>query len=171
MRNTAGTGGRDALLEVAVSKPAASSAKLFGMIALSMGMITKRQLDECLDIQEESGKGRQLGEIMLGRGDLTESQVRDILAVQKKMGSVADLPPTKTRARALIGEIMVEAAYIDAKILKSALEHQELLRKTGISPRLGELLISLGKLTRSQLEKALAIQAIFPNEEKGHGKV
>jgi hypothetical protein len=134
------------------------------MIAMSMGLVTKKQLDECLEVQQKSKKRRQLGEIMLVRGDLNGKQVNEVLSVQKRMGDVSDLPASKPRARALIGEIMVEAAFIDKKTLENALSHQELLRKTGISPCLGELLIAVGKITLDQLEKALAAQATFPRE-------
>lgn len=132
------------------------------MIALSMGMIDREQLDECLQAQQQSGKPVPLGEIMLTRGDLTEDQVRDIVAVQRRMGNVEDLPAVKTKGRKLIGQIMLEAAYIDENTLKTALGRQELLRQTGISPLLGELLIAVGRLTRHRLEKALALQAMDP---------
>jgi hypothetical protein len=132
------------------------------MIALSMGMIDREQLDECLQEQQQADGQRQLGEIMLTRGYLEEDQVRDIVAVQRRMGHVEDLPIVKTKGRKLIGQIMVEAAYIDEKALKSALKRQNLLRETGISPLLGELLIAVGRLTRQRLEKALALQAMDP---------
>ncbi len=145
-----------------MTKSGRTSRRLFGMIAMSMGMIDKEQLDECLQLQQQSGEPAQLGEIMLTRGDLTEEQVSDIVAVQRRMGSIEDLPVVKTRGRKLIGQIMVEAAYVDEKALKSALQRQNLLRETGISPLLGELLIAVGRLTRQRLEKALALQAMDP---------
>jgi hypothetical protein len=140
------------------------------MIAMSMGMVTKEQLDECLEVQQQSKKPRQIGAIMLERGDINQKQVRDILTVQGKMGDVTGLPATKSERRKLIGEIMVEAAYINEQTLRAALGHQNLLRKTGISPRLGELLIAVGKLTRDQLQKALALQAMSPKKMPRKGK-
>ena len=138
------------------------SRQLFGMVAMSMGMVTQDQLDKCLEVQQKSKKRRQIGEIMLVHGDLSRKQVKEVLAVQKRMGDAACLPIDKTETRALIGEIMVEAAYINVQTLENALGRQELLRMTGISPRIGELLIAVGRLTRNQLEKALAAQAMFP---------
>jgi hypothetical protein len=146
--------------EAALAGSGGTSRRLFGMIALSMGMIDKEQLDECLQLQQQAEEPRQLGEIMLTRGDLTEDQVNDIVAVQRRMGHVEDLPVVKTEGRKLIGQIMVEAAYIDEKALRSALRRQDILRQTGISPLLGELLIAVGRLTRQRLEKALALQAM-----------
>ena len=140
------------------------------MIALSMGMITRKQLNECLEIQQQSGEPRQLGAIMLARGVLDQEKIGDILAVQKKMGDVTGLPAVKTRGRRLIGEIMVEAAYINEQTLRTALRRQKLLRETGISPRLGELLLAVGELTCNQLQKALALQAMSPRKKTSKGK-
>ena len=147
-----------------MAKSGRISKQLFGMVAMSMGMITQVQLDRCLEIQRKSEKRRQIGEIMLMHGELTREQVEEVLAVQKRMGDAALLPVDRKEARALIGEIMVEAAYIDEDTLERGLRRQELLRMTGISPRIGELLIAFGRLTRAQLEKALAAQAMFPKE-------
>jgi len=69
-----------------LTKGKSSSRRLFGMIALSMGMINKGQLDECLEAQRESKKPRQLGDIMLERGEMTENQVNEVLSIQEKMG-------------------------------------------------------------------------------------
>ncbi len=134
------------------------SRRLFGMIALSMGMISKEQLDDCLEAQQESKKPRQLGDIMLERGKMTEEQVSEVLSIQEKMGDFTSKQASESTGRRLLGEILVECAYIDEATLKHALQRQEILRETGISPRLGELLLAVGKLTREQLRKALTIQ-------------
>ena len=141
-----------------MTKGKSPSRRLFGMIALSMGIISKEQLDECLEAQRESKKPRQLGDMMLERGDMTEEQVSEVLSIQEKMGDFARLQASESKGRKLIGEILVECAYIDEATLRHALKRQEILRETGISPRLGELLLAVGQLTREQLRKALAIQ-------------
>lgn len=137
-----------------------SNARMFGVIALSMGMITSEQLQQCLDIQEETANvRRRLGSIMLARGYMTESQVRDVLALQGKTGETTVLPANKRERRKLIGEILVERGFIDSSTLTRALKRQQLLRKTGINPRLGELLIAIGKINRQQLREALGAQS------------
>lgn len=145
-----------------MGKTSFTDRKLFGIIALSMGMIDKEQLDECLEIQRNSDPPLQLGAIMLTNGHLSEKQVRQVLSAQRKVGDISSLPEDKTEGRKLIGEILVECCYIDPQTLKNVLHRQQLLRKTGISPRLGELLLAIGKLTRHQLEKALSVQSVFP---------
>jgi aspartate ammonia-lyase len=63
-----------------------SKERLFGVVAMGLGMITREQLDECLRIQrEEADEGHLLGTIMLDRGYLTEKQIQEVLAAQKRM--------------------------------------------------------------------------------------
>ena len=146
-----------------MTKGKSPSRRLFGMIALSMGMINKEQLDESLEAQRESKKPRQLGDIMLERGEMTKEQVSEVLSIQEKMGDFTGKQASESTGKRLLGEILVECAYIDDATLKHALKRQEILRQTGISPRLGELLLAVGKLTRDQLRKALVMQS----EESG----
>ena len=141
-----------------MTKKGLSKQKLFGMVALSMGLITKDQLQECLDIQRDSLLPRQLGGVMMSRGYLTEEQVREVLAVQGKTGETTSLPGSKSERKRLLGQILVERGYIDQETLTTVLKRQEMLRKNGIKPRLGELLFAIGKITNSQLSEALKMQ-------------
>jgi len=133
--------------------------KLFGMVALSLGFITKEQLQECLDVQQKFTIPLPLGAIMMARSHITENQLRDVLRVQAKALKGNYRPKTKTQRRKLLGEILIEQGHIDKQTLATALERQETLRNTGFSPRLGELLVYLGKITPDQLKGALAVQA------------
>ena len=136
-----------------------ANKKLFGMVALSMGFLTRKQLKECVTLQQEATIPRRLGDIMLARGYLDAAQVRDILAIQGKTGETTSMPKTKSERRRLLGEILVETGAIDRKTLTAVLKRQQLLRRSGINPRLGEILIAIGKITRGQLKKALISQA------------
>jgi len=142
-----------------VTKVGIAKMKLFGMVALSMGVITREQLQECVEIQQQSTVSRKLGAILLSRGYVTESQVREILKVQGKTGETTSLPDTKSERKRLLGDILVERGYINRETLTTVLRRQQLLRENGISPRLGELLIAIGKITQTQLREALVVQA------------
>lgn len=133
--------------------------KLFGMVALSLGFITKEQLQQCLDVQQKFTIPLPLGAIMLARGILTESQLRGVLRVQAKAFKGNYRHKSKTERRRLLGEILLEQGHIDKQTPATALERQETLRRTGFSPRIGELLVYLGKITPDQLKGALAVQA------------
>jgi len=136
-----------------------ANKKLFGMLALSMGFISKEHLQECIEIQESSTIPRRLGSILLSRGYIKEAQLKEILALQGKTGETTDLPQSKSDRRRLIGEILIERGFIDRSTLDATVKHQQLLRKTGISPRIGEILIALGKINPEQLKEALNLQA------------
>ena len=142
-----------------MTKVGIAKMKLFGMVALSMGVITREQLQECVEIQQQSTVPRKLGAILLSRGYVTESQVREILKVQGKTGETTSLPDTKSERKRLLGDILVERGYINRETLTTVLRRQQLLRENGISPRLGELLIAIGKITQTQLREALVVQA------------
>ena len=68
------------------------------------------------------------------------------------------MPASKSERKKLLGEILVERGYIDRQTLTGIIRRQRFLRKNGISPRLGELLIALGKISRDQLKEALSAQ-------------
>ena len=57
---------------------------LFGSILLSFNLITKEQLEECLQFQRKSRDPQLLGEIMVARGVLDSKTVRSILSVQTR---------------------------------------------------------------------------------------
>ena len=60
---------------------------LFGKIAITRGLVTPKELLECLaakDSLRRQGKNMMLGQIMFERGYLTKEQVVEILDTQKK---------------------------------------------------------------------------------------
>jgi len=64
-----------------------SQERLFGVLALGMGIITKEQLEECLKLQEKGADDwHMLGTIMLEKGYMTESQIQQVLDAQTDMG-------------------------------------------------------------------------------------
>jgi len=141
-----------------LSSAVLAQPKLFGLIAMSQGFITKEHLDECITLQQESTVQRQLGTIMLERGHMTAKQVMQILAIQARAAAKPSQPQTKSERKRRLGEILVERGYIDRQTLTAVLRRQELLRKNGVRSPVGEILVALGKITRNQLSHALEMQ-------------
>jgi len=141
-----------------MTKTSLSKKLLFGVVAMSMGYATREQVNECIDIQRQSEVKRRLGDIMRQRGYLTEVQVKEILSVQGRKEETTSVPDTPSGRRRFIGEILIERGYIDRQTLNNALKRQMLLRDTGLNPKLGEILISFGKITAGQLKEALDFQ-------------
>ena len=134
-----------------------SGTRFFGMVAMSMGMVNRDQLQECLAAQEESTVPRRLGAIMRARGYLTERQVREILAAQGKTLEKVRQTVSKDERVKLFGEILVDRGNIDRHTLKAVIEQHELLRRKGDNPELTRLLVSMGGITRAQIEEALKV--------------
>jgi hypothetical protein len=124
-----------------------------------MGMITKEQLHDSLEAQKESSTRRRLGAIMRARRYMTEEQIKEILSVQGKTPQETRLRATSNERVKLLGEVLVDLGHIDRQTLATILERYERLRSEESSPRLSKLLISLGKITRAQVEQALSILA------------
>jgi hypothetical protein len=64
--------------------PAQMEAGLFGKLAVSEGLLSEDEVNECLREQARDGEKRTLGEIMVARGHLSATQVKDLLAKQQK---------------------------------------------------------------------------------------
>ena len=65
--------------------------RLFGEIAAEMGIITREQLEECLELQKRlqtdksaQGVSKLIGEILFSKGYITEKQIKVVLKDQKK---------------------------------------------------------------------------------------
>jgi uncharacterized protein YbaR (Trm112 family) len=68
----------------ALEPQARKDAGLFGKLALSEGLISEENLNECLREQAREGEKRTLGEIMVARGHLSAAQVKELLGKQQK---------------------------------------------------------------------------------------
>ena len=142
-----------------MSETSIGGPKLFGMIALSLGMVTRGQLDECLAIQRESAVRHRLGAIILSRGYMNNDQVREVLHVQARVRKRAVRPISKSGRRKLLGQILIEHGRVSKETLTAILRRQEKLRNEGFSLRIGELLVANGEITPIDLKEALTAQS------------
>lgn len=139
-----------------MSQDGVSGTKFFGVIAMGMGMITKDQLEECLETQRESTVPRRLGAIMRARGYLTGDQIKEILAVQGKTKERSYKTPPKHERVKLLGEILVDLGYIDRGTLRTAIRQYESFRREGRNPQLVKILTTVGEITPAQVEEAVS---------------
>jgi type IV pilus assembly protein PilB len=59
--------------------------RTLGRILIKIGLLTREQIQKCLEVQQKDSKGRPLGEILIELGLITEEQVRIALAAQRGM--------------------------------------------------------------------------------------
>ncbi len=121
------------------------SVRRFGDFLISLGLVTRGQVDQALALQPLTGN--RVGESLLSLGFLTREQLQRALSLAVRDGDtgVLERPP--------LGEVLQGLRYITQPQLDEALAAQQ---KSG--RRLGELLVEHGALTHRQLYEALGLQ-------------
>ncbi len=117
----------------------------FGDILVTMGFVTRSQVQEALALQHLTG--HRVGEALLSLGYITRIQLQRALSQALAAGNRVSLdrPP--------LGEILVGLKYIEEPVLKSALAAQ---REDG--RKLGDLLVEQGLVSNQQIYEALGLQ-------------
>ncbi len=117
----------------------------FGDVLVSMGFVTRSQVDEAIALQELTGQ--RVGEALLSLGYITRSQLQRALSQALAAGNrvTHDRPP--------LGEILLGLKYVEEPALNEALETH---RKDG--RRLGDVLVEQGIVTQQQIHEALGLQ-------------
>lgn len=121
------------------------SPRRFGDFLISLGLVTKGQVDQALALQPLTGS--RVGEALMSLGFLTRAQLQRALseAVRDGGAGMLDRPP--------LGEILLGLKAITREQLEAALAEQQ---KSG--KRLGEVLVEQGVLQHKQLYEALSLQ-------------
>jgi hypothetical protein len=133
----------------------------YGMLARKMGFITREQLLEAIQMQlllrRLLGQERSVAELLLTRGALTVEQFRKLN--QEINAPLAETLRTRMGAAGLFGEVAVERGYARVEQVVHCLDLQLAELKSGRAPRpVGEIMVSQGMLTRSQLEEIQRVQ-------------
>jgi twitching motility protein PilT len=125
-------------------------AHLFGRVAMSLNLLTKEQLEECLKFQRTPGFVKRLGETAIERGFLSQEQVGRILERQRevKEAMVAEVP--------IFGKIAMELGMLAAHQLEECVraQHQE-----GSLRRLGEICVERRFMTPEDVKLVLQRQS------------
>lgn len=125
---------------------AARNRLLIGQIAIDLQLVTKDQLQECVDFQAGQIRAKPIGALLIEYGFLTEAQLATVIEEQKKR-LAESLPHAPITAGALaFGRRVVEAGLVTPEHVNEALRAQQDLADRGIRRRLGELLVEAGHL-------------------------
>ncbi len=126
---------------------------LVGQIAISEGLITPAQLEECIGTQTSGAPSRALGQLLVQKGYLTLEQLDWVISIQRaRFQRISDDP-----ARGgLFGQIALRLDYISTDQLNECLRGQEV--GGGSPPRIGEILLHKKYLTDGQFEEVLQRQ-------------
>lgn len=134
---------------------------LFGTIALEMGLITRQQLDECLDLQDARDQilPRLLGNLLMARGYLRPADLPRVIREQAdRIRQYSARSPLSTRGDPF-GQLLVQLGFINRYQLHECVRLQARLHEEhGLALRLGELMARKGYMTREQVRLALGKQ-------------
>jgi len=111
-----------------------------GQILIKNKLITKEELETCLEIQKKQFPDKKIGRIIVEKGYISEELLFEALRKQFK--------------HKYIGEIFIEQQYVNEEDIEEALAFQ----KKKPSLRIGEILVLTEKLTEEKVADALAIQ-------------
>ncbi|MFZ4858577.1 MAG: cytochrome c3 family protein [Desulfuromonadaceae bacterium] len=163
------------------------SAKFrIGTLLVGAGLLNQQQLDRALEGQKHGNE--RIGDTLIRNGVLKAVDLTTPLIVQEHLSTIESAVKLAAGERLLFGQLLVKSGHISQEQLDQAIaEHQQtgekladILRRFGtltgqqlngllafqqnqdsthVSPlRLGELLVSTGRIAREQLEDALLRQ-------------
>ena len=163
------------------------SAKFrIGTILMGAGLLDQQQLDRALEGHKNSNE--RIGDTLIRSGVLRVEDLKTPLLVQEHLGTIASAVKLAAGERQLLGQLLVQSGHISSEQLNQVVAEQqrsgeklgEVFKRLGIlseqqlnglldfqknqdvehdSPlRLGELLVSTGRIAREQLEDALLKQ-------------
>lgn len=135
-----------------------------GRILLDGEFISPYDLERALEQQTHTNE--LLGEILVNMGILDPIDIKAILSINKDLASLEDAVKLAAGVRRLLGELLLQARRITPEQLDLALlEHQQ----TG--EKLGDVLVRLGFITRSELEAVLKFQQYQETEVETSGRL
>ncbi|MBI2930530.1 MAG: hypothetical protein HYY16_02670 [Planctomycetes bacterium] len=130
---------------------------LFGQIALKLGIITRKQLEEALAVQRTSNQHKPLGLILMDLKYVSERDLERIIEAQKAIASQAESRAKAVREDTLFGKVAIRLGLCSEEQLAECLVMQEQLPKDRFM-RLGDIMVIKGVLTVDQVRKILDTQ-------------
>jgi hypothetical protein len=136
---------------------ASKADQLFGQIALKIGVLTKAQLAEALELQRFARDHKPLGTMLIELKLLSPEQLDLILREQKRMLDEANSRVKAVREDNLFGKVALRLGFLNEKQLSECLALQDQLPHDRFM-RLGDIMVIKGHLTVEQVRKVLETQ-------------
>jgi hypothetical protein len=126
--------------------------QLFGQIALRLGILTKAQIQEVLELQRFAKSHKPLGAMLIELKYLTEADLEKIIAAQRQILNEANLRQKAVKEDNLFGKVAIRLGFCSEEHLQECLALQEQLPKERFM-RLGDIMVIKGYLTVEQVKK------------------
>ncbi len=124
-----------------------------GSFAVQRRLLTAAEVNVCLlelSLREQQGRPTTLGALLIEKGRITDYQLEAL--ERTYTGNSTDVDET---SELLLGRLVLERSLATPEQIRSSLEQQAELARSGINRRLGDLLIDSGTLARDQVEHLL----------------
>jgi len=125
---------------------------LFGQIAVRLGILTKQQLQEVLELQRFARGHKPLGVLLMELNYVTQKDLERILEAQKQMLTDASNRQKAVREDNLFGKVAIRLGCCTEEQLQECLALQEQLPKERFM-RLGDIMVIKGYLSVEQVKK------------------
>lgn len=131
---------------------------LIGQIALELKLLSREQLQECIDLQAGQVQPKPIGTLLVETGFLTPEQLAAVMAEQqRRLQESLPYAPTQ-RGAVAFGRLIVDHGLTTQDNVNAALRAQQDLADRGIRKRLGELLVEAGHLQADAVPELLKSQ-------------
>lgn len=131
---------------------------LVGQIALDLNLLTREQLQECIDLQAGQIQPKPIGTLLVESGFLTEAQLGTIMDEQRRRLEESLPYAPAQRGAVAFGHLVVERGLAQQQHVNEALRAQQDLADRGLRKRLGELLVESGHLAPESVPELLRAQ-------------
>jgi|SRR5581483_11125088 len=131
---------------------------LIGQIALDLQLVSREQLQQCVDFQAGQLQPKPIGVLLVQHGFLNAEQLARVLEEQERRLKES-LPHSPAQVGAVaFGRLLVERGLAKPEHVNEALRAQQDLADRGIRRRLGELLVESGHLEANAVPGILKAQ-------------
>lgn len=133
--------------------------RLFGQIAIELGILTQAQLDKALASQADADPPRPLGMVLMDLRLVSRDDLERILDAQRK---IVDRHRERGKDRHednLFGKVAVRLGFLTQDQLAECLELHKRADPPESALRLGELMVRRGIVGPEQVRRVIEVQA------------
>jgi hypothetical protein len=130
---------------------------LFGQIALRLGIVTRAQLEEALELQRFAQGHKPLGVLLMELKYVSDKDLERILKAQQEILNQASSRQRAVREDNLFGKVAIRLGFCTEEQLAECLALQEQLPRDRFM-RLGDIMVIKGYLTVEQVRKIAETQ-------------
>jgi len=131
---------------------------LIGQIALDLQLVTRDQLQQCVDFQAGQVQPKPIGALLVQNGFLNAEQLAKIIEEQERRLQEPQAHTPVAVGALAFGRLVVERGYCKQEHVNEALRAQQDLADRGLRRRLGELLVEAERLKAERVPELLKVQ-------------